>query len=419
MNPTVLVIIISLTFSAFFSGMEIAFVVSNKLRFEISKQKSKVTSSILSLFYAHPSKYISTILVGKAISLVVFAISTSELVMPYVALYFQSSLLIGLLQILFSAILFLIVAEFLPQILFKINPSFWLRIFAIPFFCVYVILYPILFVMHFLSIFIFKLFRISVVANEKEYELGRADLNGLLQENMDNLSTRDEMENEVKIFQNALDFSKIRLRDCIVPRTEILAVDFNESVDELTAKFVESGYSRILVYKGNIDNIVGYIHSVELFGKPKKWQDKIILVPIVPETMSASKLMNFFLLKKKSIAVVVDEFGGTSGIVTLEDIVEEIFGEIEDEHDVQEYVEKKINENEYVFSGRLEIDYVNEHFNLHLPTCDEYLTVAGFVLYYYQGFPRINEEIKVQNYILRVLKASLNKIELVKIKVDN
>jgi len=247
--------------------------------------------------------------------------------------------------------------------------------------------------------------------------LGRADLDNFLQQNYENTTDKKHIENEVKLFQNALDFSKIKLRDCIIPRTEILAVDFDTDIEELRVKFVESGYSRILVFKEHIDNMVGYIHSIELFKKPRKWQDQIRVLPIVPETMAANKLMNYLLQKKKSMALVVDEFGGTSGMVTLEDIVEEIFGEIEDEHDTQDYVAKKISENEYVFSGRLEIDYVQEQFDIQLPVSDEYLTIAGLILHYYQGFPKINEEIIIGNYMCKVIKASANKIELIKLKV--
>lgn len=417
MTTTVFLIFISLLFSAFFSGMEIAFYVSNKLRFEINKQHSLLSSSILSIFYANPSKYISIILVGNNIALVVYGIQMAKFLEPYLLLFLHNDLLIATLQTIFSTIVILLTGEFLPKVLFRLNADLWLKVFAIPLFLCYVFLYPVATFVYQISIFLFKILRVDVSNSAGGMTLGRADLDNFLQQNYENTTDKKHIENEVKLFQNALDFSKIKLRDCIIPRTEILAVDFDTDIEELRVKFVESGYSRILVFKEHIDNMVGYIHSIELFKKPRKWQDQIRVLPIVPETMAANKLMNYLLQKKKSMALVVDEFGGTSGMVTLEDIVEEIFGEIEDEHDTQDYVAKKISENEYVFSGRLEIDYVQEQFDIQLPVSDEYLTIAGLILHYYQGFPKINEEIIIGNYMCKVIKASANKIELIKLKV--
>ena len=417
MTTTVFLIFISLLFSAFFSGMEIAFYVSNKLRFEINKQHSLLSSSILSIFYANPSKYISIILVGNNIALVVYGIQMAKFLEPYLLLFLHNDLLIATLQTIFSTIVILLTGEFLPKVLFRLNADLWLKVFAIPLFLCYLFLYPVATFVYQISIFLFKILRVDVSNSAGGMTLGRADLDNFLQQNYEDTTDKKHIENEVKLFQNALDFSKIKLRDCIIPRTEILAVDFDTDIEELRVKFVESGYSRILVFKEHIDNMVGYIHSIELFKKPRKWQDQIRVLPIVPETMAANKLMNYLLQKKKSMALVVDEFGGTSGMVTLEDIVEEIFGEIEDEHDTQDYVAKKISENEYVFSGRLEIDYVQEQFDIQLPVSDEYLTIAGLILHYYQGFPKINEEIIIGNYMCKVIKASANKIELIKLKV--
>ncbi|MBP7219274.1 MAG: HlyC/CorC family transporter, partial [Paludibacteraceae bacterium] len=402
MTTTVFLIFISLLFSAFFSGMEIAFYVSNKLRFEINKQHSLLSSSILSIFYANPSKYISIILVGNNIALVVYGIQMAKFLEPYLLLFLHNDLLIATLQTIFSTIVILLTGEFLPKVLFRLNADLWLKVFAIPLFLCYLFLYPVATFVYQISIFLFKILRVDVSNSAGGMTLGRADLDNFLQQNYENTTDKKHIENEVKLFQNALDFSKIKLRDCIIPRTEILAVDFDTDIEELRVKFVESGYSRILVFKEHIDNMVGYIHSIELFKKPRKWQDQIRVLPIVPETMAANKLMNYLLQKKKSMALVVDEFGGTSGMVTLEDIVEEIFGEIEDEHDTQDYVAKKISENEYVFSGRLEIDYVQEQFDIQLPVSDEYLTIAGLILHYYQGFPKINEEIIIGNYMCKV-----------------
>jgi CBS domain containing-hemolysin-like protein len=417
MTTTVILIFTSLLLSAFFSGMEIAFYVSNKLRFEINKQQGLLSSSILSIFYANPSKYISIILVGNNIALVVYGIQMAEFLRPYLTMLTSNELFVAVLQILLSTIVILLTGEFLPKILFRINADLWLKVFAIPLFLCYILLYPIATFVYHLSLLIFKVFRVDIANPEADMTLGRADLDYFLQQNYDNTTDKKHIENEVKLFQNALDFSKIKLRDCIIPRTEILAVDFDTELEELRTKFVESGYSRILVFKDHIDNMIGYIHSIELFKKPRKWQDQIRVLPIVPETMAASKLMNYLLQKKKSMALVVDEFGGTSGMVTLEDIVEEIFGEIEDEHDTQDYVAKKISENEYVFSGRLEIDYLKEQFDIQLPISDDYLTIAGLILHHYQGFPKINEEIIIGNYTCKVIKSAANKIELIKLKV--
>ncbi|MBO7160169.1 MAG: HlyC/CorC family transporter, partial [Paludibacteraceae bacterium] len=287
--------------------------------------------------------------------------------------------------------------------------------FAVPLLLFYILLYPISIFMSWVSEMLMRLFRVPVGKTD-QYLVGRVDLDRLIHESIE--TAEEEVENVIKFFQNSLDLSKVKLRNCIVPRTEIEAVEYDCSVEELRERFVETGYSKLLVYQNNIDNIVGYVHSNELFTKPERWQSQIILAPIVPETMAANKLMNMLLLKKKSIAVVVDEFGGTAGIVTLEDIVEEIFGEIEDEHDTPEYVEKQISDHEYIFSGRLEIDYLNETFDLSLMVSEDYLTLAGLVLHVYQGFPQVGEQIKLDGYTLKIIKATKNKIELIKLIKD-
>lgn len=415
MSTTILLILITLLFSAFFSGMEIAFVASNKLRLQMDMQKEDLTSSILSIFYAHPDRYISTILVGNNIALVVYGMQMAFLLEPVLRNYIPNEAFVGVGQTLASTLIILITGEFLPKMIFRINPNGWLRFFAIPLLFFYILLYPISIFMSWLSEMVMRLFRIPT-GKVDQYLVGKVDLDRLIHESIE--KSEDEVENDLKFFQNALDLSKVKLRNCIVPRTEIEAVDYDTAVEELKQRFVETGYSKLLVYQNNIDNIVGYVHSKELFTKPERWQSHIIAAPIVPETMAANKLMNMLLLKKKSMAVVVDEFGGTSGIVTLEDIVEEIFGEIEDEHDTSEYVEKKISDNEYIFSGRLEIDYLNETFDLSLKVSEEYLTLAGLVLHVYQGFPQVGEQIKFEGYTLKIIKATKNKIELIKLIKD-
>ncbi len=414
MSASAIFILIIILLSAFFSGMEIAFVSANKLRFEIDRQKNEFAASIIDIYYAHPDRYISTMLVGNNIALVIYGILMAEVIRPFI-IGAGNGAVILLLQTLISTLVILIAGEFVPKMLFRSMPNFWMNVMAVPLFLFYIVLYPISMFMTWISRLIMKLFKVNI-KEEQEISLGRVDLDFLLQESTEADAEESEDSKEVKIFQNALDFSKVKLRDCMVPRTEIEAVAFDDSVEELTKLFSESGRSKILVYKENIDNIIGYIHSTEIFKRPQKWQDKIILVPIVPETMAANKLMNLLLLKKKSMAVVVDEFGGTAGIVTLEDIVEEIFGEIEDEHDTQDYVEKMISDSEYIFSGRLEIDYLNSKYGIELPVSEDYQTLAGLVLFEYQGIPNDSEEIRVNDYTIKVVKASQNKIELLKLQ---
>ncbi|MEE0972766.1 MAG: hemolysin family protein [Paludibacteraceae bacterium] len=416
MSTIIIVILISLLFSAFFSGMEIAFVSSNKLRLQMDMQKQTLTSSILSIFYAHPDRYISTILVGNNIALVIYGMQMAALLESFLYEWLANSAVVAIAQTFISTLVILITGEFLPKMIFKINPNWWIQVFAVPMLLFYVLLYPISMFMSWISELLMRLFHLPAGQTDR-YLVGRVDLDRLIHESIE--TSEEEVENDLKFFQNALDLSKVKLRNCIVPRTEIEAVDYNCSLDELKQTFVQTGYSKLLVYQDNIDNIVGYVHSKELFTKPERWQSQIILVPIVPETMAANKLMNMLLLKKKSLAVVVDEFGGTSGIVTLEDIVEEIFGEIEDEHDTPEYVEKQLSESEFIFSGRLEIDYLNETFDLLLPESEDYLTLAGLVLHVYQGLPPAGEQIKIKGYTLKIIKATKNKIELIKLIKDN
>lgn len=414
MSVTAISIVIIILLSAFFSGMEIAFVSANKLRFEIDRQKNEFAASIIDIYYAHPDRYISTMLVGNNIALVIYGILMADVIRPFI-IGAGNGAVILLLQTLISTLVILIAGEFVPKMLFRSMPNFWMNVMAAPLFLFYIILYPISMFMTWISRLIMRVFKVNI-KEEQEISLGKVDLDFLLQESTEAASEESEDSKEVKIFQNALDFSKVKLRDCMVPRTEIEAVAFDDSVEELTKLFCESGRSKILVYKENIDNIIGYVHSTEIFKRPQKWQDKIILVPIVPETMAANKLMNLLLLKKKSMAVVVDEFGGTAGIVTLEDIVEEIFGEIEDEHDTQDYVERMISDSEYIFSGRLEIDYINGKYGLELPINEDYQTLAGLVLFEFQGIPAESDEIQAGEYTIKVIKASQNKIELLKLQ---
>ena len=403
-------------FSAFFSGMEIAFVSVDKLRFEMER-KGGITSRILSIFFKNPNEFISTMLVGNNIALVIYGILMAQIIGEnLLAGFIDNHFLMVLAQTVISTLIILVTGEFLPKTLFKINPNMVLNVFAVPLFICYVVLYPISKLSSGLSCIFLRIFGMKVNKDASDKAFGKVDLDYFVQ-SIDNAENEEELDTEVKIFQNALDFSNIKIRDCIVPRTEVVAVDLTTSLDELKSRFIESGISKIIVYDGNIDNVVGYIHSSEMFRAPTNWHENVKQVPIVPETMSANKLMKLFMQQKKTIAVVVDEFGGTSGIVSLEDLVEEIFGDIEDEHDNTSYISKQIDEHEYVLSGRLEIEKVNETFGLDLPESDEYLTVGGLILNQYQSFPKLHEVIRVGRYQFKIIKVTATKIELVRLKV--
>lgn len=409
------IIIISLILSAFFSGMEIAFVSSNKLRMELDRKNNGVSSRLIDFFYRHSEQYISTMLVGNNIVLVIYGIKMAELLDPVFASFIHNNFAVSLMQTICATIIVLITGEFLPKTIFKANPNLWLRIFAPVLAVFYVILYPITILATFLSRLILSIFK-AYSPKSGQQSLNKADLDYLINETLESHESDVEIENDVKLFQNALDFSSVKIRDCIVPRTEIIALpEEGTTLDDLKNTFVSTGYSKILIYKDTIDNIIGYFHAANIFKQPDNWRELLLKMPIVPETMAANKLMDIFMQEKKSIAVVVDEFGGTAGIVTLEDIMEEIFGEIEDEHDNREYTAKQINEHEYVLSGRLEIDAANSQFELGIPESDNYITVAGYILYHYQKFPKLNETIRIDNFTFKVLAAHNNRIDLVKL----
>lgn len=396
--------------------MEIAFVSSNKLRFELNKKQKDLASSILSVFYRHPQRYISTMLVGNNISLVIYGILMAEILEPVLG-FLGNQFLITLTQTIIATVLVLITGEFLPKTIFRINPNLWLRLFSWLLYAFYILLYPVSSFSSWLSIRVLRLIGVRVIQGTQTNIFSRIDLNYLIQESFDNEQSETEFENEVKIFQNALDFSKVKLRDCFVPRTEIIALEYNTSLDSLKQTFIETGLSKIPIYKSDIDNIIGYIHSSEMFQHQNEWKKYINQIPIVPENMAAQKLMKIFMQQKKSIAVVVDEFGGTAGIITLEDIMEEIFGEIEDEHDNRDYTAEKTGENEYLLSGRLEVKNANAKFNLNIPESEEYDTIAGFILKHHQHFPKLNEVLKIEGFSFKCVKVSNNRIELVKVTV--
>ena len=409
-------IIITMVFSAFFSGMEIAFVSSNRMLAEMDKERNGFTQRIISLFYAHPNGFVSTMLVGNNIALVIYGILIARL--------FDNTIFAGMdagftvpADTILSTLIVLFTGEFLPKTLFKANPNRLLAVFSPFAYICYVILWPISKFSTFLSKVILRVFGLKMDDESADDGFSKVDLDYLVQSSIDNAEKDSDINDEVKIFQNALDFSDTKVRDCMVPRTEIQAVDWDASLEELQQKFVESGNSKIVVYKEDIDHIEGYIHSSELFRSPKKWQDHIRTMPFVPETMQAQKLMKIFLQQKKTLGVVVDEFGGTSGLVSLEDIVEEIFGDIEDEHDSTKYVAKQTADGDYLLSARLEIDKVNEMFDLDLPESDEYMTIGGLILHEYQSFPKLNEVVKFDKYEFKIIKSTSRKIELVQLRI--
>lgn len=420
MTTTILLLIVVILFSALFSGMEIAFVSSNKLLHGIDRNESSMTSNVINKYYENSNNFISSLLVGNNIVLVIYGILMAKLLNATVLSGLADNEGVRLfLETLISTIVIIFTGEFVPKALFRIDPNSALKRFALFTYPIYIILYPFSRFTTLCSCLIFRLFNIKIKDEAMDTTFSKTELNNLIQSSLDNADEEQEIDNDVRIFQNALDFSSIKVRDCFVPRTEIEAVEINTPLEELKSVFIESGHSKIVVYKENIDNIIGYIHSSELFRLNKKWQQKICKMPYVPETLSAQKLMRTLMQQKKSLAVVVDEFGGTSGIISLEDLLEEIIGEIEDEHDNQNLVAKSIGNNEYILSGRLEIERINEMFGIDLPESDEYQTLGGLILVHHKRFPQMNETITVGKFRIRAIKLRSTKIELVKLTVTN
>ena len=417
MSAQIIGLLIAMVFSAFFSGMEIAFVSSNRLLAEMDREKNGLPQRAIALFYQHPNNFVSTMLVGNNIALVIYGILFAQ-IFDATLFYHLSDGWRVTADTLLSTLVVLFTGEFLPKTIFKSNPNAMLTFFAVPALLCYVVLYP---VSRFTTILAKGLMRLAGVKIEKETEdkeFTKVDLDYLVQSSIDNAKDDDEIEEEVKIFQNALDFSDTKVRDCMVPRTEIDAVEDTCDIEQLKQKFIESGHSKIVVYHEDIDHIIGYIHSSEMFRGPADWRKSLRPMTFVPETMAASKMMQTLLAQKKSLGVVVDEFGGTSGLISLEDIVEEIFGDIEDEHDSNHYVAKQLENGEYLLSARLEIEKVNELFDIELPESDEYMTVGGLILHEYQSFPKLNEVVTIGRFEFKIIKNTATKIELVRLKVN-
>jgi CBS domain containing-hemolysin-like protein len=417
---SLLIILLAIILSAFFSGMEIAFIASNRLRIELDRKQGVFGSKIVKLFTDNPGQYIATMLIGNNFSLVIYGLIFSRILGALLTPIFGSDLLILIVNTIISTCIILFVAEFLPKTIFIISPNFFLKFLSVPTLIFFFLFYPVSkFTLAASNLFIRIFFKVG--PGEKKQEnivFSKVDLDHFV-----NLSNQSKEESEpdhhnIRIFQNALDFSNVKLRECMVPRTEIEAVDSGSSVEQLREKFVATRLSRILIYQKTIDNIIGYFELKDIFKNPSEISSMTRKLAIVPETMPANKLLKLFVNEKKNIALVVDEFGGTSGMVTIEDVLEEIVGDIEDEHDTTDLVEKKVGFNEYILSGRFEIDYLNEKYHLNLPEEDDYETLAGMILFFHGSIPGNNDVIRIGTIVIKVLRASTTRLELVNLKVE-
>lgn len=415
-----LMIAITLVFSFFFSGIEIAFLSANKLQIELQGKQGVLWGRIMSYFIKRQSWFIGTTLIGNTLALVLFGIYMAQLIEPWLAANLPESIndevVVLIFQTLISTLLILFTAEFLPKSLFLINPNFMLATLAVPFRVVYIILAPLTFSIVYLSkMVIIHVLRIEY--SEEKPAFGLTDLNHYLKNMLKVRSEDGDIELDKKIFHNALEFKTVKIRDCMIPRMEVTAVDVEEGIENLKETFIQSGHSKILVYKESIDNVIGYCHSAALFKKPTRIEDILTPISIAQETMLANDLMIQLIKDRKSMAVVVDEFGGTSGIVTMEDVIEEIFGDIEDEHDNDNLVEQKIDQNTYLVSARLEVDYLNEHFKWQLPSGD-YETLGGLILAYTEDFPKQGDLISIPPYSFTIQKTENKRIDTIKVVVD-
>lgn len=410
MEIDIIIILTSIILSAFFSGMEIAFVSANKLHIELEKKRSGFIPTILGRLTQKSSKFITTMLIGNNISLVVYSYFMGKVI---VESFGYNNLL---LQTGISTLIILITAEFLPKALFRVYANQTLKIFAIPAYFFYLILYVISFVVNGISDFFLRVF-FKTHSEEAQTEFSKEELGNYISEQLETGNDDEEMDSEIQIFQNALEFQKVKAREIMVPRTEIMAIEIHSGVTELKESFISTGYSKILVYKNSLDDIIGYVNAFELFKKPRTIKSILLPVEIVPESMMINDVLNILMKKRKSIAVVVDEYGGTSGMITVEDIVEELFGEIEDEHDTQELLEEKINDVEFNLSARLEVDYLNEEYDLEIPKEEAYETLGGFIIDHTENIPEQDEELEILNYHIKILKVSSSKIDDIYLKV--
>ena len=416
----IIVVLVSLLFSAFFSGVEIAFISSDKLHIELRSQQGRLSDKILSGFVKKPSWFITSTLIGNNVTIVIYGIFMAFILKPLIANSLPSilnnELIVFVLQTSMATIIVLITAEFLPKSLSLLSPNRMLSFLAIPIYIIYILFFPAVWLIVNLSkILIEKVLRLEY--SEDKPVFGLIDLNQYIKRMINVQEEEQKQEVNAKIFTNALEFKTVKIRDCLVPRTELVTVSFDDTIEELKTAFVESGYSKVLVYKESIDNIIGYCNSIELFKKPENLSDIIIPILIVPETMLANELMIQFISERKNIALVVDEYGGTSGIVTIEDIMEEIFGEIQDEHDEEDLLEKRIDDENFLLSARHEIDYLNDKYNFQLPEGD-YETLGGLILSLAEDFPKKNEKINSDNFIFNIESIENNRIDNIKLTIN-
>lgn len=406
--------------SAMFSGMEIAFVSSNRLKIEVDKNKGNLAARIISKFNRMPSRFIGALLLGNNVALVIYGIAMARMLEPAIVQFLPnlSETLILITQTILATLLVLVVAEFLPKILFRLNSNYILKMFAAPSAIFYYIFYPIIYLCIGLSESILKKF-VKINFKRDNLVFSVVDLDNYLKEFSPDYTSQEEVKQEIQMFQNAIDFRYVKLRECMIPRTEIVAIDENDSVENLRKTFIRSGHSKIPIYRESIDNIIGYAHAADIFKNPKTIKSLFRPIIVVPETMLANVVLSMFIAQNKSIAVVVDEFGGTSGIVTMEDVIEEIFGEIDDEFDFEDLTEKQISKTEYIFSARLEIDYLNENYQLNLPESEEYETLAGLIIHHHQSIPSLKETIILKGLVFEILEASETRIDKVKLIIEN
>jgi len=412
----ILVILISILLSAFFSGMEIAYITANKFQIELQKKKEGITSKIVGRLTANPSKYITTMLVGNNITLVIYSFFMAEIIVKNLLGFQLNDFSTLIIQTLISTLLILVTGEFLPKAIFRIyaNEMFWF--FAPLAYFFYIILHFITDFITSISDYLLKAF-FNTTKDVKQTEFSKEELGNYITKQLENSDDFEKVDSEIQIFQNALEFDTVKAREIMIPRTEIVAVDINEDIANLKQLFIETGYSKILVYDGSLDNVLGYAIAFELFKKPKDIKSILLPVEFVPESMMINNVLNILIKKKRSISVVLDEFGGTSGIISIEDIVEELFGEIVDEHDTVDLLENKINDREFEFSARLEVDYLNETYDLNIEENEAYETLGGFIVYHNEDIPKENEIIEINNLYFKMLKVDSSKIMEVYVKV--
>ncbi|MHB1146241.1 MAG: hemolysin family protein [Lutibacter sp.] len=416
MEIQILVILISILLSAFFSGMEIAYITANKFQIELQKKKEGITSKIVGRLTANPSKFITTMLVGNNITLVIYSIFMAKIIVENLIGFQLNDFSTLIIQTLISTLLILVTGEFLPKAIFRIyaNEMFWF--FAPLAYFFYIILHFITDFITLISDYLLKAF-FNTTKDVKQTEFSKEELGNYITKQLENSDDFEEVDSEIQIFQNALEFDTVKAREIMIPRTEIVAVDINENIVNLKQLFIETGYSKILVYDGSLDNVLGYAIAFELFKKPKDIKSILLPVEFVPESMLINNVLNILIKKKRSISVVLDEFGGTSGIISIEDIVEELFGEIVDEHDTVDLLENKINDREFEFSARLEVDYLNETYDLNIEENEAYETLGGFIVYHNEDIPKENEIIEINNLYFKMLKVDSSKIMEVYVKV--